>query len=84
VHNQGDSKGDLREYRHACAVPSWQPKIRRQPQARAEQRAQYAARLARAEFGRFYWNGELSRRMRIALQRRPKQNRDELNGKKRK
>jgi hypothetical protein len=31
-------------------------------------RAQYAAKIARAEFGRFYWNDQLRRRMERELQ----------------
>ena len=31
-------------------------------------RAQYAAKIARAEFGRFYWNDQLRRRMERELE----------------
>ena len=41
----------------------------RQPRLTEEAiRAQYAAKIARAEFGRFYWNDQLRRRMERELQ----------------
>jgi hypothetical protein len=87
VNNPDTPKDDLREYRSASATPSWQPKrtaVPRPPPEAAQQRAQYAEQVARSEFGRFYWNGTLDKRFRRAMQRRPKANRDMLNGKTRK
>jgi hypothetical protein len=34
-------------------------------------REKFARAMARAEFGRFYWNDELDSQLRKALQRRP-------------
>jgi hypothetical protein len=34
-------------------------------------RERFARAMARAEFGRFYWNDELDSQLRQALQRRP-------------
>jgi len=86
VHNPDDPKDDLRAYRHASASPSWpvqrEPVCRPQP-SQDEQRAKYAEQVARSEFGRFYWNGQMGRRLIAAMRRRPRENRDKPNGKQR-
>ena len=59
------------EYRKGRRQPQQQRKAEPQrPPSRTEDalRAQYAAKVARAEFGRFYWNDELRRRMERELQ----------------
>lgn len=43
--------------------------VRRPPPTEAERRARFATQTARAEFGRFYWNDELDRRMQRQLER---------------
>jgi hypothetical protein len=35
----------------------------------------FAAAMARAEFGRFYWNDRLARQLKSAMKRRPKEKR---------
>jgi hypothetical protein len=51
-------------------------------QAAALMRANFAAAIARDEFGRFYWNGKLARQLIEAMARRPgKKNRPNHPGK---
>jgi len=72
VHEQDD----LRDYRHGSAAPSWQPRatpLRRPDPSDRERRERYAAAIARAEFGRFYWNGKRRDELEAALKRRRKQ-----------
>jgi hypothetical protein len=49
------------------------PARRRQDtnQQTKDAREKFARAMARAEFGRFYWNDELDSQLRKALQRRP-------------
>jgi hypothetical protein len=66
---------DLRDYRHGSAASSWQPRetpLRRPDPSERERREQYAAAIARAEFGRFYWNGKHRGELEAALKRRRK------------
>jgi len=42
--------------------------------AAALKRANFAAAIARDEFGRFYWNGKLARQLIEAMARRPAKN----------
>jgi hypothetical protein len=42
--------------------------LRRPRRTEEALRAQYAAKIARAEFGRFYWNDQFGRRMERELQ----------------
>jgi hypothetical protein len=58
------------EYRKGRCRPNQEGKqlpVRRPPPTEASRRAQFANQSARAEFGRFYWNGELGRRMQHEL-----------------
>jgi hypothetical protein len=69
-------KDDLRDYRHGSAAPSWQPRetpLRRPGPSEEERREQYAEAIARAEFGRFYWNGKRRDVLAAATKRRGKQ-----------
>jgi hypothetical protein len=59
------------EYRKGRRQPVQQRRAepQRRPSLTEERlRAQYAAKIARAEFGRFYWNEDLRRRMERELQ----------------
>ena len=67
---------DLRDYRHGSAAPSWQPRetpLRRPDPSEEDRREQYAEAIARAEFGRFYWNGKRRDELEAAMKRRRKQ-----------
>jgi hypothetical protein len=60
------------EYRKGRRKPVQEGKS--EPQRRAvltdqDRRAQFATQAARAEFGRFYWNHELGRRMERELEK---------------
>jgi hypothetical protein len=51
---------DFRDYRRGRAMQCWLPKpkpSRRQELTDERRRERYATAIARAEFGRFYWNG---------------------------
>jgi hypothetical protein len=66
---------DLRDYRHGSAAPSWRPKatrLRRPDPSDRERRQRYAAAVARAELGRFYWDGRRQGELAAALKRRRK------------
>jgi hypothetical protein len=52
----------------AAAVDSKSAEPERKPRAGAD----FAAGIARAEFGRFYWNGTLDGQLKAAMTRRPK------------
>jgi hypothetical protein len=63
---QAHQNDEARDYRHGSPVPSWSAKrasVRLQELTEAGRRAQYAKGLARAAFGRFFWDDELGRRM---------------------
>jgi hypothetical protein len=63
----------LRDYRRGRAVPTWQPKppqMHRREAGDEGRREQYAEGIARAEFGRFYWNGTLDGELAAAMKRR--------------
>jgi hypothetical protein len=56
-------------------VPAWQPKPsrrRRRELSEKLERKRFAEGVARAEFGRSYWSGELEAELQAALKRRPK------------
>jgi hypothetical protein len=66
---------DLRRYRHASATPP--SPLERTPVGRPgstddKRRAQFATQVARAEFGRFYWNGRLAGQLQAAMKRKPR------------
>jgi hypothetical protein len=50
-------------------APAEKPEPLRPPPTTDERRSRYATQVARAEFGRFYWNDELGRRMERELER---------------
>jgi hypothetical protein len=50
--------------------------LRRPVPTAAEQRARFATQAARAEFGRFYWNDELGRRMERDLEKSRRRKRE--------
>jgi hypothetical protein len=63
---------DFREHRHGSPAPSWPAKpalVRRQEPTEAGRRAHYAKALARAAFGRFFWDDQLARRMEKEMDR---------------
>ena len=60
------------EYRQGRVTPAPTDKrepVRRPALTEQARRAQFAVQTARAEFGRFYWNGELGRRMERELKK---------------
>ena len=66
---------DFRDYRRGRAVPARQPKLRvrqRREVEEQERRQRYAAALARAELGRFYWSDERDSELKAAIKRRPR------------
>jgi hypothetical protein len=76
VQDLEDFPDDSRDYRRGRAVAAWQPKLRvrhRRELEEQERRQRYAAALARAELGRFYWSGERDSELKAAINRRPKQ-----------
>jgi hypothetical protein len=67
------------EYRKGRLKPPQErkPEPLRQPLLNEEaQRARFATQAARAEFGRFYWNDELGRRMERELQKTRRRRRE--------
>jgi hypothetical protein len=58
---------NYRKGRHQPAQGQARAPLRPRQSTEAERRARFAEQTARAEFGRFYWNGELSRRMQREL-----------------
>jgi hypothetical protein len=69
VHIDDLKNPEYRKGRRSPA-PSAKPEpVRRPDVAEAERRARFAIQTARAEFGRFYWNGELRRRMERELEK---------------
>ncbi len=60
------------EYRKGRCKPARKRKsepLRRAALTEQDRRARFATQTARAEFGRFYWNRELGRRMGLELQK---------------
>ncbi len=60
------------EYRKGRRKPAQERKaelLRRPVLADQDRRAQFAEQTARAEFGRFYWNDQLGRRMERELEK---------------
>jgi len=63
------------DYRHARPTPSWPAKqapVSRQELTEAERRGHYAKALARAAFGRFFWDDQLARQMKNEMVRSPR------------
>jgi hypothetical protein len=66
---------DFRDYRHGSAAPSWPAKrtpLHRSDPSQRERRERYATAVARAEFGRFYWNGKRRGELEAAMKPRRK------------
>jgi hypothetical protein len=63
VHPDDLKNPEYRQGRRRSAQQSKRGPVRRPPPSEIERRLQFAIQTARAEFGRFYWNGELGRRM---------------------
>jgi hypothetical protein len=69
-------KDDLRDYRHGSAASTRQSKatsLRRPDPSEEQRRERYAEAIARAEFGRFYWNEKRRRDLDVAMRRRRQQ-----------
>ena len=60
---------EYRKGRRDPAQPGRRQPVRRPELSAKEQRARFAVATARAEFGRFYWNDELRRRMERELKK---------------
>ena len=58
-----------RKGRRGPAQESKREPVRRPAPTEDERRARFAVQTARAEFGRFYWNDELGRRMERELEK---------------
>jgi hypothetical protein len=67
VHPDDLKNPEYRKGRYRPHQPAKRQPVRRPPPTDKARRAQFAAQTARAEFGRFYWNGELGRRMQREL-----------------
>ncbi len=63
MHPDDLKNPEYRKGRHCPVEVMTRQPVRRRPPKDIERRAQFAIQAARAEFGRFYWNGELDRRM---------------------
>jgi hypothetical protein len=69
VHIDDLKNPEYRKGRRSPAKPTKAEPVRRQIPTDEERRARFAVQAARAEFGRFYWNGELDRRLMRELQK---------------
>jgi hypothetical protein len=69
VHIDDLKNPEYRKGRRSPPRPSKPEPVRRPEPAEDERRAQFAIQAARAEFGRFYWNHELSRQMERELKK---------------
>jgi len=67
-----------------CQAGKREP-VRRPPPTEDARRARFAVQTARAEFGRFYWNGELAKRMERELKqaRRHRRETEQARGRRR-
>jgi len=63
VHIDDLKNPEYRKGRRSPAKPSKSEPVRRPVPTDEERRARFAVQAARAEFGRFYWNSELDRRV---------------------
>jgi hypothetical protein len=69
VHIDDLKNPEYRKGRRSPAQDSKQEPARRSAPTEAERRARFGVQAARAEFGRFYWNDELGRRMERELEK---------------
>jgi hypothetical protein len=63
VHIDDLKNPEYRKGRRHPVTPGKSEPTRRPPLSEQGRRAKFAVQTARAEFGRFYWNGDLSQRM---------------------
>jgi len=68
VHIDDLKNPQYRKGRRNAAPASKAAPVRQPAPTEAERRARFAVQAARAAFGRFYWNGELGRRMERELE----------------
>jgi hypothetical protein len=69
VHIDDLKNPEYRKGRRGPVADSKREPVRRPGLTDVERRALFATQTARAEFGRFYWNDELARRMQRQLQK---------------
>jgi hypothetical protein len=69
VHIDDLKNPEYRKGRRNATPASKSEPVRRPAPSEEERRARFAVQAARAEFGRFYWNGELGRRMERELEK---------------
>jgi hypothetical protein len=67
VHIDDLKNPDYRKGRRDPVTPAKSEKLRRPPPTEEARRAKFAVQTARAEFGRFYWNDDLGKRMKREL-----------------
>jgi hypothetical protein len=77
VHIDDLKNPEYRKGRCGPAKPSKSEPVRRPVLTDEERRARFAVQAARAEFGRFYWNSELDRRMERELRKSRLRQREE-------
>jgi hypothetical protein len=63
VHPDDLKNPEYRKGRYRPVQPTKRELVRKPAPTDGERRALFAEQTARAEFGRFYWNGGLARRM---------------------
>jgi hypothetical protein len=69
VHPDDLKNPQFRKGRYRPVQPGKREPVRRPAATEAERRTQFAVQTARAEFGRFYWNSGLARRMERELKK---------------
>lgn len=67
MHPDDLTNPEYRKGRYRPVQPNKRESVRRPPPTEDARRAQFAIQTARAEFGRFYWNEKLGRRMQREL-----------------
>jgi hypothetical protein len=67
VHIDDLKNPEYRKGRRHPVTPEKSERIHRPPLSEQGRRAKFAVQTARAEFGRFYWNDDLGRRMKREL-----------------
>lgn len=63
MHPDDLKNPDYRKGRYRPHQTRTRKPVHRPPLTQDARRAEFAAQTARMEFGRFYWNGELARRL---------------------
>jgi hypothetical protein len=67
VHIDDLKNPEYRKGRRDPVKPEKSERLRRPPLSEEDRRSKFAVQTARAEFGRFYWNDDLGRRMQREL-----------------